>query len=65
MNQSKGFNMDNTVHLSSELHHRLWLVYCQLKDAEADPARRLYLLEKSRAELGEALNAVKKPLSDE
>jgi len=38
--------------------HRLWLIYAQLKDAESDPDRRLELLQRSREELGQAVNAM-------
>lgn len=48
-------NSDSDI--SDEIHHRLWLVYCQLKDAETDGERRPILLEQSRIELGRILNA--------
>lgn len=42
--------------MEDKLRHQLWLIYSQLKDAEADPERRLELLERSREELGELIN---------
>lgn len=44
--------------MKTEIRHQLWLIYSQLKDAEAegDPGRRLELLECSREELGQVLN---------
>lgn len=42
--------------MPDDIRHQLWLIYSQLKDAEADPERRLELLERSREELGEVIN---------
>ncbi len=51
--------MKNLIpHMTNEIQHQLWLIYCQLKDAEGDSDRRLFLLEKSRVELGQALRAI-------
>ena len=50
---------DTTTHKSGEKKdeiHQLWLIYCQLKDAEDNPDRRLELLELSREELGQVIN---------
>ena len=35
--------------------HMLWLIYCQLKDAEDDPASREELVSSARARLGDAV----------
>lgn len=43
---------------SDDSAHDLWLIYCQLKDAESDSNRRLELLQQSREELGRVLNAL-------
>lgn len=42
--------------MTDDFRHQLWLIYEQLKDAEADPDRRNELLEKSREELGKVIN---------
>lgn len=44
--------------MTNEMIHQLWLVYSQLKDAEANPVQRVELLERSRAELGELINEI-------
>lgn len=38
--------------------HQLWLIYEQLKDAEANPGSRLDILERSRIELGQVINEI-------
>lgn len=42
--------------MAEDFRHQLWLIYEQLKDAEADPERRLEILERSREELGQVIN---------
>jgi hypothetical protein len=43
--------------MAEDIRHQLWLIYTQLKDAEeSEPERRLELLQRSREELGEAIN---------
>lgn len=44
------------------VHHQLWLIYSQLKDAENDPDHRLELLERSREALGQVLNSISQTL---
>lgn len=46
--------------MKADIPNKLWLIYSQLKDAEAenDPSRRLELLECSREELGHVLNEI-------
>lgn len=43
---------------TTDVCHQLWLIYAQLKDAESDRDRRLELLQRSREELGQAINAM-------
>lgn len=42
--------------MAEDVRHQLWLIYEQLKDAEADSDRRLDLLTRSREELGQVIN---------
>jgi len=42
--------------MPEDIRHQLWLIYEQLKDAEADPEQRLDLLQRSREELGQVIN---------
>ena len=42
--------------MPDDIRHQLWLIYEQLKDAEADPERQLELLQRSREELGQVIN---------
>lgn len=46
--------------MADDIRHQLWLIYEQLKDAEADSERRLDLLERSREELGQVINQMHK-----
>jgi len=55
---------DAIAYITDDVHHRLWLIYCQLKTAEIDSEQRLMLLEKSRYELGRILNAVNRMRRD-
>jgi len=41
---------------SNEVRHQLWLIYCDLKDAESDPVRRVELVRLSRELLGKIVN---------
>jgi hypothetical protein len=43
---------------AKDVCHQLWLIYAQLKEAESDPERRLELLQRSREELGQAVNGM-------
>lgn len=38
--------------------HELWLVYCQLKDAEGDPAACEQIVSSARAQVGRIVNAL-------
>lgn len=38
--------------------HELWLIYCQLKDAEENPADCEHLISSARAHLGEIVNVL-------
>ena len=40
----------------NEIRHRLWLIYCDLKEAESDPDQRAELVQACRELLGKALN---------
>ena len=40
--------------------HELWLIYCQLKDAETDPDDREQLITSTRIRLGHALNLLRR-----
>ncbi|MBY0548048.1 MAG: hypothetical protein K2W95_12205 [Candidatus Obscuribacterales bacterium] len=42
--------------MPEELRHQLWLIYSQLKDAEADEKLRFELLANAREELGNVIN---------
>jgi hypothetical protein len=42
----------------ADLLHELWLIYCRLKDSEADPDNQPYLLIHSRERLGHLLNVM-------
>ncbi len=43
--------------MTEDIRHQLWLIYEQLKDAESsDPERQLELLQRSRDQLGQAIN---------
>jgi hypothetical protein len=42
------------------LIHELWLIYCQLRDAEIDSAASEQLVASARSRLGQAVNAVNK-----
>jgi hypothetical protein len=50
---------------TNDVCHQLWLIYAQLKDAESDPDRRLELLQRSREELGQAVNAMNRSRSQQ
>jgi hypothetical protein len=41
--------------------HELWLIYCQLKNAETEPEVREQLISSARYRLGQVLNALKSP----
>ena len=43
-----------------DLAHELWLIYCQLKDAEIDAATSEKLVASARYRLGQAVNAFNK-----
>lgn len=57
--------MKNSVHDTCDLHHHLWLIYCQLKDAEAEADRSTSLLEKCRLELAQIINVLARDLISE
>ena len=47
---------------ANDVHHQLWLIYSQLKEAEGDTLNRLDLLQRSRIELGQVLNTMNRQL---
>jgi len=56
-------NGHHDVNSDSDLHHQLWLIYSQLKDAECNPEKRLEILECSRHELGQVLNTINQSIT--
>jgi len=49
--------------MPDEIQHKLWLIYEQLKDAEADSDKRLELLAQAREDLGRIINQVNRIVS--
>jgi hypothetical protein len=49
---------ENIPNTGEDQIHELWLIYCQLKDAETDLPGREQLIRSARKRLGQVLNAL-------
>jgi hypothetical protein len=52
------------THKYSVSIHELWLVYCQLKDAQSDPVACAELIRSARERLGRAVNTLNRLLAE-